>query len=40
MVSGDEVSAAFTKLKELRAELKRINDEARLDQQAQKETAA
>ena len=37
MVSGDEVSAAFTKLKELRAELKNINDEARLDQQTQKE---
>ena len=37
MVSGDEVSAAFTKLKELRAELKNINDEARLDQQTQDE---
>jgi len=33
MVTGDEISAAFTKLKELRAELKNINDEARLDQQ-------
>ena len=40
MVSGDEVSAAFTKLKELRAELKNINDEARLDQQSQKEAAS